>query len=182
MKANKSKLSEKAEKKSAQKVVKKELEVSITHKFLDALKGLGFDSEKLSKEVKKSSKELAKKITKKYSEVKLVVEEKLVKKPATIKIKKIKSPIADKSKPTLTPPKKAPVVKSKVVREKKTALVKSDAESSAKVNKTAPKRVANTASPVKTKASPASKVETNKPSQKAKKTAPVSPKVPKLKE
>jgi hypothetical protein len=183
MKVNKSKLSEKTDAKTAQKVVKKELEVSITHKFLDALKGLGYDAEKFSKEVKKSSKVLAKKISKKYSEVKIAVEEKLVKKPATVKIKTIKSPIVAKAKAAKAPAKKAPA--TKIVKEKKVVIAKSTLKErmqSGGIKVIKPNaRVAkdeNKASVGKPKASPVKNAVTVKSAPKAKKAAPT--KAPKI--
>ena len=77
MKTNKPKTLVKIDKKTAKQVVKKELEASITNKFMEALKSLGHDADKFSKDIKKTSKELAKKLSKKYNEVKVAVEEKL---------------------------------------------------------------------------------------------------------
>ena len=57
---------------------------------MEALKSLGYDADKFSKDIKKTSKELAKKLTKKYAEVKIAVEEKLDTKSTEIKIKNIK--------------------------------------------------------------------------------------------
>ena len=66
MKTNKPKTLVKTDKKTTKQVVKKELEASITSKFMEALKSLGHDADKFSKDIKKTSKELAKKLSKKY--------------------------------------------------------------------------------------------------------------------
>ena len=185
MKANKSKISDKSDKKTAQKTVKKELEVSITHKFLDALKGLGYDAEKFSKEVKKTSKELAKKISKKYNEVKLAVEDKLVKQPEVIKIKKIKSPLIAKAKPALAPTKKTPLSNSNLKKDTKVVVAKTPVVTAKKVTKAprtrAPKTITK-ATPVETKAVSVKNVESPKRLPRTKKVPTASPKVIKNKD
>jgi len=164
MKANKSKTSDK---KTAQKVVKKELESSIAVKFLDALKGLGFDADKFSKEIKKSSKELAKKISKKYSDVKLAVDEKQVKKTETIKIKTIKSPLATKAKPTKIPSKKIPV--SKTVKKSKVDSTKAPISTTKREPKKSTKSTSVVEEKVKpTKTNSEKKIQTAKSSDKIK--------------
>jgi len=182
MKANKSKISDKADKKTAQKTVKKELEISITHKFLDALKGLGYDAEKFSKEVKKTSKELAKKISKKYNEVKLAVEDKLVKQAEVIKVKKIKSPGINKAKAPLKSTKKPLLSNSNLMKDKKVVVVKTPIVSVKKVPSThVPKTVAKAAT-VETKAVSVKKVEGAKALPRTNKASAVSPKVLKNKD
>jgi hypothetical protein len=184
MKANKSKISDKSDKRTAQKTVKKELEVSITHKFLDALKGLGYDAEKFSKEVKKTSKELAKKISKKYNEVKLAVEDKLVKQPEVIKIKKIKSPLIAKAKPALAPAKKTPLSNSNLKKDTK-VVAKTPVVTAKKVTKAprtrAPKTITK-ATPVESKAVSVKNVESPKRLPRTKKVSTASPKVIKNKD
>jgi hypothetical protein len=184
MKANKSKISDKSDKRTAQKTVKKELEVSITHKFLDALKGLGYDAEKFSKEVKKTSKELAKKISKKYNEVKLAVEDKLVKQPEVIKIKKIKSPLIAKAKPALAPTKKTPLSNSNLKKDTK-VVAKTPVVTAKKVTKAprtrAPKTITK-ATPVESKAVSVKNVESPKRLPRTKKVSTASPKVIKNKD
>jgi hypothetical protein len=178
MKANKSKISDKADKKTVQKTVKKELEVSITHKFLDVLKGLGYDAEKFSKEVKKTSKELAKKISKKYNEVKLAVEDKLVKQPEVIKIKKIKSPVIAKAKPALAPVKKSPSSNSNLKNDKSVVLAKAPIARAKKVTKapnTLAPNIEKKAATVKKQATSVKKVEPPKPLTRAKKVSTASP-------
>lgn len=136
MKANNSKILEKPDKKSVQKLKKKELENSIMFKFLEALKGLGYDAEKFSKEIKKSSKNLAKKISKKYSEVKSSVEEKITKKPDSIKVEKLKSDTDAKGKTVKPATIKNTSTNSKPVKkttkEKKKEPIKAKRTSTAK--------------------------------------------------
>lgn len=59
----------KSNKKPATKVsnrdIKKELETSITDKFMEAVSGLGHDASKLGKDIKRVSKQLAKKLSEK---------------------------------------------------------------------------------------------------------------------
>lgn len=100
MKANKAKTSNKAVKKVDKQLIKKELETSISAKFLDVLKGMGHDAEKFTKEIKKTSKALARKIAKKYKEVKVVVGEKL---ESNVKVKPLNAPV----KKTVSAPRKA---------------------------------------------------------------------------
>lgn len=59
------------------KNAKKQLELSITEKFMAALSELGHDAEKLKREVKKASKFVTKKIGRKFKDIKHVIEEKL---------------------------------------------------------------------------------------------------------
>ncbi|WP_395626360.1 hypothetical protein [Daejeonella sp.] len=185
MKANKSKISDKADKKTAQKTVKKELEISITHKFLDALKGLGYDAENFSKEVKKTSKELAKKISKKYNEVKLAVEDKLVKQAEEIKIKRIKSSVTTKAKAPLKPAKKPLISSSNLIKDKKVVVAKTPAVTAKKVTKVsntrAPKTVTKVAT-VETKTVSVKKVEGAKALPRTNKASAASPKVLKNKD
>lgn len=185
MKANKSKISDKSDKKTAQKTVKKELEVSITHKFLDALKGLGYDAEKFSKEVKKTSKELAKKISKKYIEVKLAVEDKLVKQPEVIKIKKIKSPLISKAKPALAAAKKTPSSNSNLKKDTKVVVAKTPivaAKKGTMAPRTRAPKTITKATPVETKAVSVKNAGSSKPLTRAKKASAASPKVNKNKD
>src|SRR5690606_14606127 len=120
MKANKAKTSKKAVKKVSKRAVKKELETSIADKFLEALKGLGHDAGKLSKEIKKTSKVLAKKLSDKYHEVKIAVEEKL----------ESKKPKAKKAKKPLTSAKRN--VSSAVVKAEKVVAKATSAAAKAK--------------------------------------------------
>ena len=69
MKTNKSKPQIKSNKKSA----KKELEKSLTERFLDTVKSLGHNAELIADDVAKLSKEAAKKLSKKFNEVKSAV-------------------------------------------------------------------------------------------------------------
>lgn len=124
MKTDKAKTTVKAKSKSAKQVVKKQLEVSITNKFLDALKSLGHDADRFSKEIKKTSKELAKKLAKKYNEVKDAVEEKLDSKSNAIKIKKIRRPISTSTKSAGTIVKKTVPLKAKSAKKNVPGLIK----------------------------------------------------------
>lgn len=119
MKANKAKTSGKVVKKQAKRVVKKELEASISDKFFDALKSLGHDAGKFSKEIKKTSKALAKKLAGKYKEVKSAVEDKLESKVKSIKPKSIIKPQNSGGKSVVSAVKKAEKV---VARVSKTAV------------------------------------------------------------
>ena len=165
MKTNKAKTSAKVEKKNAKQVVKKELEASITNKFLEALKSLGHDADKFSKDIKKTSKELAKKLAKKYNEVKVAVEEKLDGKSQAIKIKKIKRPISTSAKSMGAALKKSVPLKAKAVKKNTPGLAK-------------PAAVKSEVSAVKktTKAPVSSKESVSKPS--AIKSAPAAVKKP----
>ncbi|HXH98881.1 MAG TPA: hypothetical protein VNI52_01335 [Sphingobacteriaceae bacterium] len=69
MKSKKAKPEKKAAKKSNKRVVKKELEASMTSKFLDVIKNLGHEAGNLTKDVKKLSKQLAKKLADKVSSI-----------------------------------------------------------------------------------------------------------------
>jgi hypothetical protein len=194
MKANKAKTSKKAVKKVSKRTVKKELETSISDKFLEALKGLGHDAGNLTKEIKKASRVLADKLSDKYHEVKIAVEE---------KIESNKKKKAKKEKKQLTSPKKSgtsSVVKAeKVVAKAITAAaVKAKASGrktastgiSRKVSiaKPAPKAAPAKVVPVKLAAKattvPASKASSpSRPALKvsstpAKKAAPLPKKIP----
>jgi 5'-3' exonuclease len=180
MKTDKAKTSVKAKTKSAKQVVKKQLEISITNKFLEALKGLGHDADKFSKDIKKTSKELAKKLAKKYNEVKDAVEEKLDSKSKAIKIKKIKRPISLSAKPSHITTKKAVTVKKKAVVKNTPELLKPKVtnRSSAVVKKTTKSQVNSkvpTVKPatVKTAPAPAKKISAAKPAVKKVKSAVV---------
>ena len=98
MKANKAKTSKKATKKVNKRAVKKELETTITDKFLEALKSLGHDAGKLTKEIKKTSRVLATKLSDKYQEVKVAFEEKLDGKFKKPEVKKLKKPLTSAKK------------------------------------------------------------------------------------
>ena len=143
----------KAVKKVSKRTVKKELETSISDKFLEALKGLGHDAGKLTKEIKKASRVLADKLSDKYHEVKIAVEE---------KIESNKKKKAKKEKKQLTSPKKSgtsSVVKAeKVVAKAITAAaVKAKASGrktastgvARKVSIALPKKIPSKAAPVK---------------------------------
>ena len=98
MKANKAKTSKKAVKKLSKRVIKKELEASISDKFLEALKSLGHDAGKFSKDIKKTSKLLAKKLADRYKEVKNAVEVKLDSSTPVSGSKKVKKPLTTPKK------------------------------------------------------------------------------------
>lgn len=166
MKANKAKTSNKAVKKVDKQLIKKELETSITAKFLDALKGMGHDAEKFTKEIKKTSKVLAKKIAKKYKEVKVVVGGKLessVKtKPLSVPVKKTvsapKKAIASavkKAEKVVTKVQKTKVPSSMPVRKKSTvsrtspAAKSSETQVAAEVKKPAVKKTARSKTEIK---------------------------------
>lgn len=114
MKANKAKTSNKAEKKVAKQLMKKELETSISAKFLDALRGLGHDAEKFTKEIRKTSKELAKKIAKKYKDAKIAVEDKLEGNAKVKPLNTVKKPVSAPKKVVAAAIKKAEKVVAKV--------------------------------------------------------------------
>ena len=67
----------KSQKKITKKEVKKQLEQSITDKFLEVIKSLGHDVSEISVEVGKASKRVAKKLTKKFTIVKAEVGQKI---------------------------------------------------------------------------------------------------------
>src|SRR5690349_2889812 len=73
MKTNNSKV----QKKDAKKAVKKELEKSLREKFLEVVKHLGHDAERIGKDIEIASKFVAKKLSKKFKDVKSVVENKI---------------------------------------------------------------------------------------------------------
>lgn len=114
MKANKAKTSNKAEKKVGKQSIKKDLEVSIAAKFLDALKALGHDAEKFSKDIKKTSKGLARKIAKKYKEAKVAVEDKIVSNSGIKTLSPVKKPVSAPKKVVAAAIKKAEKVVAKV--------------------------------------------------------------------
>lgn len=116
MKANKAKTSKKAVNKVSKRVVKKELEASISDKFLEALKSLGHDAGKFSKDIKKTSKLLAKKLADKYKEVKDAVEVKLDSSSSGPKSKKVKKPLTTPKKSVTAAVHKAEKVVAKVNR------------------------------------------------------------------
>lgn len=116
MKANKAKTSKKAVKKVSKRVVKKELEASISDKFLEALKSLGHDAGKFSKDIKKTSKLLAKKLADKYKEVKNAVEVKLDSSTPVSRSKKVKKSLTTPKKLVTSAVHKAEKVVAKVNR------------------------------------------------------------------
>jgi len=67
---------------------KKQLELTITEKFMAVLTELGHDADKLKREVKKASKFVTKKIERKFKEVKQAVGDKLGSAPVTDAVKK----------------------------------------------------------------------------------------------
>ena len=73
MKTSKSK----PQRKSSKKAVKKQIEQSLTEKFLAVVRTLGHDTEVIAGDIAKASKAAAKKLSKKLSEVKAVVEDKI---------------------------------------------------------------------------------------------------------
>src|SRR6201988_4769666 len=75
-------------KSDTKKSAKKQLEISITEKFLQALTELGHDAQKLKREVKKVSKFMAKKIDRKFKEVKTAIGDKFETKPVKKAVKK----------------------------------------------------------------------------------------------
>ncbi len=116
MKANKAKTSKKAVKKLSKRVIKKELEASISDKFLEALKSLGHDAGKFSKDIKKTSKLLAKKLADKYKEVKNAVEVKLDSSTPVSRSKKVKKSLTTPKKLVTAAVHKAEKVVAKVNR------------------------------------------------------------------
>lgn len=54
--------------KQAKKFAEKELEIKITDRFIDVIKGLGHNSDKITKEIKKAGKQFSKKLLITYSE------------------------------------------------------------------------------------------------------------------
>ena len=63
--AKKAKSTKKPATKVSNRDIKKELETSITDKFMEAVSGLGHDASKLGKDIKRVSKQLAKKLSEK---------------------------------------------------------------------------------------------------------------------
>jgi len=114
MKSNKVKTSGKAVKKQTKRVVKKELESTISEKFFEVIKSLGHDAEKFSKEIKKTSKALAKKLTGTYNDVKNAVEDKLESKAKNTKTKKISKASVSAGKSVVSAVKKAEKVVARV--------------------------------------------------------------------
>lgn len=104
MKANKTKTSKKSDKKIRKREVKAELESSITQRFLEAVKGLGLDAGKFSKDIQKTSKLLARKLSDKYGKLKAKLSERDEQENITA-VKKLKRPV--------TSAKKAPASASK---------------------------------------------------------------------
>lgn len=96
MKTNKSK----PQKKTVKKAAKKQIELSLTEKFLAAVKSLGHDAEVIAEDIAKASKSAAKKLSKKFTEVKASVADKIddVTSPKEIKTKKVKLGKKDTSK------------------------------------------------------------------------------------
>ena len=88
MKTNKTKPNKSVSKKTA----KKQLEHSLTERFLEAVKGLGHNAEMIGEDIAKVSKVVAKKLSKKFQEVKLAVGHKLE------EVKAEKKPVAKKVK------------------------------------------------------------------------------------
>ncbi|MBM3402371.1 MAG: hypothetical protein FJY21_08705 [Bacteroidetes bacterium] len=127
MKANKVKTSVKLVKKQTKRGVKKELESTISEKFFEALKSLGHDADKFSKEIKKTSKVLAKKLAVKYNEVKHSVEDKIESKAKIAKSKTVAKAGVPAGKSVVSAVKKAKKVVARVtkaaVKEKLPRLV-----------------------------------------------------------
>ena len=73
MKTNKSK----SQKKPTKKAVKKQIEHTLTERFLEAVKGLGHNAELIAEDVAKLSKVAAKKLAKKFQDVKSAVAHKI---------------------------------------------------------------------------------------------------------
>ena len=66
--AKKAKSNKKPATKVSNRNIKKELETSITDKFMEAVSGLGHDASKLGKDIKRVSKQLAKKLSEKLKD------------------------------------------------------------------------------------------------------------------
>ena len=100
MKANKSKV----QKKDTKKTVKTELEKSLTSKFLEAVKHLGHDAERIAKDIEIAGKFVAKKIAKKLKGKKIAIENsidgKTLKKGA-IEVKKVVEKAVSQGKPVV---------------------------------------------------------------------------------
>lgn len=73
MKTSKSK----PQKKAAKSAAKKQIEQSLSDKFIEVVKSLGHDAESIAGDIAKVSKVVAKKLAKKFGEVKSVVEDKI---------------------------------------------------------------------------------------------------------
>ncbi|MDP3469889.1 MAG: hypothetical protein Q8S11_16220 [Daejeonella sp.] len=114
MKANKVKTSGKVVKKQTKRIIKKELELTISEKFFEAMKSLGHDAEKFSKEIKKTSKALAKKLAGTYKDVKNAVEDKFEGKSKSIKPKSISRAGVSAGKSVVSAVKKAEKVVARV--------------------------------------------------------------------
>lgn len=76
--------------KEAKKAHRKQLELSITDKFLEAIRSLGHDAGAITKEVKKASKLVAKKASEKFTDIKGAVEHKFDSGTAEVPKAKIK--------------------------------------------------------------------------------------------
>lgn len=98
MKSKKSKSSNKATKKTTQRVAKKQLEATISEKFMEAVKGLGHDAGKIGKEIKKASKQLAEKLSGKIQEIKESVDSKADAKVKKTKVKALKKSVTSPKK------------------------------------------------------------------------------------
>jgi len=88
------------------KNAKKQLETSLTEKFMAVVNELGHDANKLKREIKKASKFVTKKIGRKFTDVKRAVEVKLASEPVKEAVKKAeksaqsaKKDITKKSRP-----------------------------------------------------------------------------------
>ena len=96
----------KVQKKEAKKVAKKELEKSLTAKFLEAVKHLGHDAEKIGKDIEIAGKFVAKKLSKKFSASKDVIKKEVDQAPEKVSkgvknAKKVVEKAVAKAKPTM---------------------------------------------------------------------------------
>ena len=90
--AKKAKNNKKIAKKDTSRTAKKELEVNITEKFIDVIVGLGYDTGKIGKDIKKTSKQLAGKLVDKFQSLKEAVAQQF-ENTTKNKIKKVKKPL-----------------------------------------------------------------------------------------
>lgn len=108
-------------KNNLKKISKKELEASLTDKFMHAVAELGHDSDKLKRVIKKASKFIAKKIERKLKDVKQVVEAKMDSAPVKNAVIKAEKSSAAAKKDIA---KKAAEVEKVIAKATKTATKK----------------------------------------------------------
>lgn len=93
MKTNKTKSARKEEKKAVKRIAKKELEASVSDKFMEAIRSLGHDAGKIGKDIKKAGKQVAKKLAEKMKDFKTSADSSIETTGKKGKIKGAKKPL-----------------------------------------------------------------------------------------